>query len=322
MPCYNTKYFYQNDISLGKKHRLQATYSDECNILVRFPCNDCAGCLNIRAQEWGIRATMEARYNQWNQFITLTYDDEHLTPDHQLERIHIQNFIRKLRRKYPDRKISHITKGEYGTKNRRPHYHLCAFNLFLFDLELDKYNTRVVFEGKQLTNASASVDGQHSMYTSKTLTEMWGKGEVKIKPLTYENAAYTAGYTAKHDINKKQLSREKFQKYVHVELLDKKVIAIPEFFQASTRPYIGKKFYEEFKYDIYAIDAVVVNGYKHRPPKIFDKKFEKDEPDLWDEVRQKRIKQMQDPKRIAETVGQRNTIKKRLHYLSNKKNRK
>lgn len=67
-------------------------------------------------------------------FVTLTYDAAHVPVSDNgfmtLDVKDVQDFFKRLRRKYPKNypKIRYYVAGEYGTENKRPHYHIILFN--------------------------------------------------------------------------------------------------------------------------------------------------------------------------------------------------
>ena len=125
---------------------------------LEIPCGHCIGCLLDRSRQWADRCMLEAKtqkdkYNRPSCFITLTYDDEHLkdlpyNPDmypdydpdrdtdklvfHSLDKIHLQNFWKRLRSRLDEKydiKIRYFACGEYGDfeKTGRPHFHAIIF---------------------------------------------------------------------------------------------------------------------------------------------------------------------------------------------------
>lgn len=69
--------------------------------------------------------------NSW--FVTLTYNEENLPRTKNgfatVNKKDVQNFFKKLRRNHPKsgEKISYFAAAEYGTKHKRPHYHIILF---------------------------------------------------------------------------------------------------------------------------------------------------------------------------------------------------
>ena len=102
-----------------------------------FECRKCLPCrLNI-AREKAIRAVHEAKMHQDNIFLTLTYEDAHLSSE-KLVKEDFQKFMKRLREKVmrgvTDKeekeklKITYMVTGEYGEKTKRPHWHAIIFN--------------------------------------------------------------------------------------------------------------------------------------------------------------------------------------------------
>lgn len=62
----------------------------------------------------------------------------------------------------------------------------------------------------------------------------------------------------------------------------------PEFSLMSRRPGIGRKFYETFGSDLYPSDFVVVKGQKRAVPAYYDGLLDKDNPELFKQIKRKR----------------------------------
>ena len=83
---------------------------------IHVPCKKCAGCRSDNAKMWTIRCINEMQMHEKNCFITLTYNDENpLVYDDPLCLIslrykHWQNFMKRLRKRFPDEKIGYIVK--------------------------------------------------------------------------------------------------------------------------------------------------------------------------------------------------------------------
>ena len=121
-----------------------------------IPCGNCIGCRLDYSREWANRGYLEMQtsFNAW--FVTLTYDDEHnyvpeefitdtgfsfvdLNPENEyhwkgcLQPKDLTQFIKNLRqifkREYEYEGIRFMACGEYGSKARRPHFHLILFNV-------------------------------------------------------------------------------------------------------------------------------------------------------------------------------------------------
>ena len=116
----------------------------------------------------------EAQITQPTCYITLTYAPKFLPTGGTLDLEDWRYFIKKLRRKTnPD--IRYYHSGEYGAQNtRRPHYHAILFGIEFTDL--------VIFK---------TINGI-PLYTSATLTKIWGKGHASGGNVTMQSAAYVA----------------------------------------------------------------------------------------------------------------------------------
>jgi len=151
------------------------------NIMV--PCSKCIGCKLDRCTQWALRCTHESKLYDSNYFVTLTFKDSPVSCSVRP----FQKFMKRLRKwcdhnNKPSPRYFHAT--EYGSKRLRPHHHAILFNLVLDDLKL--------FRFKKSGN----------LYTSETLSRIWGQGHVAIGAVTHDSIAYVAAYTLMKDTNK------------------------------------------------------------------------------------------------------------------------
>jgi hypothetical protein len=149
-----------------------------------MPCGRCFYCRLKKKQEWKFRILSEFSTSQEGYFITLTYDNLHVTQE--LEKKHIKNFLDSLRRHFKrDRKekLRYYVCGEYGERFGRPHWHLAIFNKITRN-ELEKY---------------------------------WKRGFIDIQPLNNQTASYIAGYVLKKmvDDGKRDLDRQELEKKLY-----------------------------------------------------------------------------------------------------------
>lgn len=251
------------------------------------PCGKCMSCRISRSRQWAVRCVMEAMYHDENCFLTLTYNDENLppihhnavnfetgelcedSPVHSLLRSDVQSFLKRLRRHYDYHyginNIRYFGCGEYGPVNYRPHYHLIIFGLFPNDVIQFKKNHQ-----------------GDVVYRSPTLEKLWGKGFVTVGECNFETAAYTARY-----ITKKFLG-ESSQVYEFYDF-------IPEFSMMSLKPGIGSAYYDDHKYDIYKTDELIISrgidaSIKGKPPRYFDNKYDLEDHEHMEQIKEKRIK--------------------------------
>lgn len=260
MPCYHPLSAYQcADGSIvfyeSKRHDTVKTLS--------LPCGQCIGCRLERSRQWAIRCMHEAQMHTENCFITLTYDDAHLPSDRSLHYRDFQLFIKRLRKRYPGRRIRYYMAGEYGENFGRPHWHACIFGLDFDDKKLWKR-----------TSANSL------LYRSENLEALWPFGYSSIGDVTFESAAYVARY-----IMKKVTGKNATEHYQEIdpdtgEITNRK----PEFTKMSLKPGIGYEWYKQYTSDVYPHDYVVIRGKKVKPPKFYDKKYKIDNPYEFDEL--------------------------------------
>jgi len=121
----------------------------------RVPCGKCLPCQKKRRSEWSLRLEHEYLFSDSAFFITLTYNDYHIPRTKEgyqtLHKKHLQNYIKRLRNdhvkyvskhfkctkkevKFRAKPLRYYAVGEYGSKTRRPHYHLILFNMDIANL--------------------------------------------------------------------------------------------------------------------------------------------------------------------------------------------
>lgn len=223
----------------------------------------------------------EASMHPFNSFLTLTYDDEHLPEGQTLERTAFPGFMKRLRKAFPEHRISYYHVGEYGETTLRPHYHALLFG-FIFP------------DQKRYTG-----EGKETLYTSETLDRLWGRGECKIGSLTFESAAYCARYSMK-----KIRGADAPEAYRRVNTRTGETWQVePEFATMSLNPAIAKRWFHRFAADVYPDDFVVVRGSKQKPPRYYDK--------LLSEEKLADVKAAREAHALKPAVAQHNTPERR-----------
>lgn len=101
---------------------------------VPVPCGRCPDCKKRRVNDWVFRLQQQDRISHTAYFITLTYDNDHITLSKNkfktLVKKDLQLFFKRLRERQKKLKIKYYACGEYGgSKKRRPHYHAIIFNV-------------------------------------------------------------------------------------------------------------------------------------------------------------------------------------------------
>ncbi|AZL82835.1 replication initiator protein [Apis mellifera associated microvirus 58] len=102
---------------------------------IPVPCGKCPKCTKARINSWLFRLTIHARKYPYPLFITLTYDDKHLPVHSKSGRVSLdksdpQKWFKRLRKSLDGQMdLSYFLVGEYGTKRKRPHYHVLLYGL-------------------------------------------------------------------------------------------------------------------------------------------------------------------------------------------------
>lgn len=218
-------------------------------------------------------------------FVTLTYRDEDLPHPPGLQKRDHQLFFKRLRKALRGRRIAFFLCGEYGESTFRPHYHAIIFGWWPKDAVPWKKNPA----GDQL-------------YTSVQLERLWGKGFCSFGGVTFESAAYVAGY-----VLKKVTGAEAIGYYTWLDQATGELVPIePEKAFMSRRPAIGLRWLERFgESDAYRHDRVVSRGFASPLPRYYDKRLRLVDPERADGVKQKRMRARAVRGRKDESVSRR-----------------
>lgn len=268
MPCFGPLVgYYSKEVNASGKRSIvfdeRRAFSP---VPIRVPCGRCAGCRMEKARQWAIRCMHEARMHKDNAFVTLTYDREYLPENGFLSRRDTQLFMKRLRKaRYPGIRVYGC--GEYGTLNKRPHYHMILFNCGFPDKKFYKKGAK---------------QGQ-DYYTSDELRELWPQGMNVIGAVTFETAGYVAGYVM-DKVNGK-IADEHYEVYDADGLVHRRP---SEFSIISRGRSIGSDYYAKFGAEVRTHDSVVINGREVRPPRLYDKLFDLTDPDGLRKVKRRR----------------------------------
>lgn len=139
---------------------------------VPVPCGKCPPCKLRRVNQWVFRLMQEEKRSSSAHFVTLTYDTTTVPISANgfptLKKLDLQNYFKRLRKLCPKHKIKYYAVGEYGTKNKRPHYHAIIYNV---------PDTQLFFD-------AWSINGQHL-------------GSIHIGQVNNNSVAYTMKYIDK-----------------------------------------------------------------------------------------------------------------------------
>lgn len=248
---------------------------------IPLPCGRCVGCRLERSRQWAVRCVHEASLHEENSFLTLTYNDASLPDRHwtgeyddfgqrvyggTLLKKHWQDFMKRLRRRFPGKAIRYFHCGEYGDRYGRPHYHACMFGLDFAD--------KLFYTRKHGS----------TLYTSALLEELWGHGFCTIGAVTFESAAYVARY-----VMKKITGDLAAQHYETVDFDTGEIFSLPsEYTTMSLKPAIGKGWYEAYGAEVTQNDSIVIRGREMKPPKYYDKLLESEFPEAYHYFKEER----------------------------------
>ncbi len=234
-----------------------------------------------------MRCVHEASLYESNCFLTLTYSDQFLPRGGTLVKKHFQDFMKRLRRRFPEATIRYFHCGEYGERLRRPHYHACLFNFDFVDRTF-------------LKDSNGS-----RLYTSRVLDDVWGLGFCTIGDVTFESAAYVARY-----IMKKVTGDRAAEHYSSVDQFTGELsFLLPEYTTMSRRPGIAREWYEQFSEEVHENDSVVIRGREMKPPRFYDSIFEIDDPVEYERLKEERRKSISVGENSPERLAVREQVK-------------
>lgn len=204
---------------------------------------------------------------QENSFLTLTFDEDHLWERENpgsIDKTEFQKFVKRLRKFLGKKKIKYYGCGEYGDEKGRPHYHALIFG---FD-----FPDKIHFKN----------NGDHRYYISETLQNLWPFGHCIIGHLDFDSAAYVARYAMKK-VNGEQSEAHYVWTDPNTGELRKRD---PE--SAWMSRNLGQRFFNKYLKDIYPSDEIIANGKAQKPPKAYLRYLEKEDPFLFDQVKETR----------------------------------
>ena len=253
------------------------------NNAVVIPCGSCIGCRLDYSRLWAERCVHEASLHKTNYFLTLTYDEENLPIGSKgmptLVKDEISVFMKRFReamfRKYGVRDVRFFACGEYGDKEKRPHYHIILFNCPIDDFT--EWHPLVV-DGKKKNVRMFSSDGEQLQY-SPLIGSIWTKGTSPVGQVTYESCAYVARYIVK----KQKGAGAKI--YADCGIL-------PEYVRMSRRPGIGFDWFMTNMDEIYTYDGYNMRRgdkvFSVKPGKYCDELLKKENPQAFYDLKKHR----------------------------------
>lgn len=151
-----------------------------------YPCGQCIPCRINRRRVWTHRINLEviSQYQDGNpsSFVTLTYEPGHepRTVDGlaSLDPTHVQEWLKRLRRRVEPNRVRYYAVGEYGDESWRPHYHVALFGF-------------PTCRWGKTRHLPVCCD------PCSIIRDTWGHGHILLGDLNFTSAAYIAGYVTK-----------------------------------------------------------------------------------------------------------------------------
>lgn len=191
----------RQEVHIGDRQKIDDSY-----FLQDIPCGECDLCLLENRYSRALRIMLEADF--WPErtyFITLTYDNAHLTSE-ELDHDDWAQFMKDFRAKFCQakycnirdrgtlrhgqeysktfKKIKQVMSGEYGDEFGRKHFHGIIFNHNFSDIEVVLCD-----DGSPAVSKKGNI-----IRTSKSLRDVWKKGNVQVEEITFDLALYVGAY--------------------------------------------------------------------------------------------------------------------------------
>jgi hypothetical protein len=191
--------------------------------------------------------------------VTLTFSDEHLPDDYSVHVRDMQLFLKRVRKVHGSG-IRFFACGEYGERDRRPHYHVLLFGL---DFSLDRYLWSKNYRGEAL-------------YRSESLERLWPFGHSMIGDVSASSASYVARYIFKKVTGD---LAEQHYRYIH-PVTGQEVQQNPEFVTMSRKPGLGTEWFNRYSCDVFPSGFVTVEGSKRPVPRFYRNKLSDEQKEL------------------------------------------
>lgn len=273
--CLNPLKLYKNKITGKYQIKYEPNKCDKFDV-VYAPCRKCAGCLDDRKGEFGLRFAQELQYYEKGCFLTLTVNDnemEKVFPGRELSHRPFQLFMKRFRKWLSNEfgenapKIKYMMCGEYGSKNNRPHYHAYIFGFDFYDLP--DYLYKIKNKGKYRISAH------------KILDKLWKHGFASVG--TGGRAA--GNYIAKYVI--KQLEKDDIS-FVDSETGELKMKKRPYMvYPRGSNGGLGYDYYKDNVQQMFEQGCIKIGATCFSIPRYYKRKCEEEYPELYEEWKKK-----------------------------------
>lgn len=226
----------------------QRTKSGERVSEFQIPCGQCINCKIRRKSEWAIRCMHEHSMHEFSSYVTLTYNPEFVPFDGSLNYRDFKRFLRRLKN-YLGREVRFFMCGEYGDKDARPHFHAVLFGV--------RFDDMVFYKNSPSGSA---------LFRSAVLENLWPYGYSTVGEVTFDSAAYVAGYCTK------KITGSEADSHYRRELDDGTVYWLtPEFVQMSRKPGIGFDWFSKYWPEVLRAGTVVMKNIEIPMPRYYEK---------------------------------------------------
>lgn len=252
---------------------------------LQVPCNRCDACKITRRAAASTRGWCELMmHGGRGMFVNLTIADEHMPPDHGVDKRRIQKLHKDMRNE--GLRFRFQCAAEYspaddkGRRTRddskgfrlacRPHYHINYFGFVFEDLKPDRRDEK----GKL-------------QYRSATLSRLWPEGRAPIYPAAPETVGYSSGYLFKDAAEDPDfLRRTRVDPYTG-EILDEWFVP-PQFLLQSMRPGLGGGYVDHYGPGAFEGGFVVRDGKKVAIPRYMLERLKATHPDDYERLKDER----------------------------------
>lgn len=249
-----------------------------------LPCGCCMECRIQYSQQWTTRMLHELHYHEEASYLTFTFAPGVLQNEYDLggSYIHIQKFIRRLRKRYPEKDIRYVVSGEYGKQAEeskgeglRPHYHMILYGYYPGDAKF--YTTN---------------ENGDPLYISEEISRLWKNGHILLGEVNETTCQYVTKYIQKKLNGDTEEVRKNYERIC--EYTGEVFSVEKEFMQSSKRPAIGRRFVEEYFSDIFDYDQIIIDGKKRPVPYYYTRLLENMDNNRFreiDRIRQRKSRQ-------------------------------
>jgi hypothetical protein len=193
--------------------------------------------------------------------------------------------LRKKKHSTKDNPLRFYACGEYGEKNERPHYHAILFNCsFKKDADISNGKNKLYFS-QELQDAWSHYDKKTETYEPIGFVS-WGE-------VTFDSAAYVANYVQKKINGKKKDEHYQIENPVCPKTGEYRTHRQQEFSLMSRKPGIASDWLTHYKDDVYPSDYITIKGRKIRPPKAYDKIYERTHKQELEAIKEIRKQEME-----------------------------